>query len=176
MAVGIGFGDNGSTDRPAATRLVLDDEWVTNLSRDLIEDHARDAVIGIASGKRADDLHRRRGPRLRMGRRRCRQEPHTRDGAAQSTVYCHWHLSGSPRAYRSGAFLGKNVLGRYGRCSTALKSVSLSSRRLRNMFLVTVGKASPIKMWSPSGGSPPLSSALLRAICCSRASAVRSGP
>src|SRR5262245_12993979 len=111
VAVGIGLGDHGRTDRPAAAWLVLDDEWVPDLSRDLIEHHARDAVVGIAGGERADDLHRSAWPRLRIGRRRCGHERNTCDGAPQSTIYCHLHLSGSPRAYRSDTFLGKNVLG-----------------------------------------------------------------
>ena len=42
------------------------------------------------------------------------------------------------------------------------------------MFLDTVGKFGPIRMWSPSGGSDPVSSALARASACSSDSRVGS--
>jgi len=86
VAVRLRLGDHGRTDRPSATRLVLDDEWLAELARNLVEDDARDGVVGVARGERADDLYRPGGPSLAFSRRRCGHERKGRDGAAQATT------------------------------------------------------------------------------------------
>jgi hypothetical protein len=88
VAVRLGLGDHARTDRAAAARLVLDDEWLAELSRNLVEHDARDGVIGVTRGERADDLYRPGGPSLALSRRRCGHERHASDGdaAAQTTT------------------------------------------------------------------------------------------
>src|SRR5215468_8152615 len=58
VAVRLGLGDHGRTDRAAAARLVLDDERLAELSRNLVEHDARHGVIGVTRGECADDLYR----------------------------------------------------------------------------------------------------------------------
>ena len=88
VAVRLGLGDHARTDRAAAARLVLDDEWLAELSRNLVEHDARDGVVGVTCSERADDLHRPGRPRLRLSRRRCDHECHASDGdgTAQTTT------------------------------------------------------------------------------------------
>src|SRR5262245_33348378 len=86
VAVRIRLGDHGRTDRPSAARLVLDDEWLAELSRNLVKHDARDSVVGVPRGERADDLHRPGRPSLAFSRRRCGHECDTGDGAAQATT------------------------------------------------------------------------------------------
>src|ERR1700730_7014703 len=83
VAVRLSLGDHGRTDRAAAARLVLDDEWLAELSRNVVEHNARDGVIGVTRGERADDLYRPGGPSLRLSRCRCGHERHASDGAAK---------------------------------------------------------------------------------------------
>jgi len=86
VAVRLGLGDHGRTDRAAAARLVLDNERVAKLSRNLVEHDARDGVIGVTRGERADDLYRPGGPSLAFSRCRCGHERDAGNGAAQTTT------------------------------------------------------------------------------------------
>jgi hypothetical protein len=86
VAVRLSLGDHGRTDRAAAARLVLDDEGLAELSRNLVEHDARDGVIGVTRSERADDLYRPGGPSLAFSRCRCGHERHASDGAAQTTT------------------------------------------------------------------------------------------
>src|SRR5262249_16479685 len=86
VAVRLRLGDHGRTDRPSAARLVLDDEWLAEPSRNLVEHDARDSVIGVARGDRADDLYRPGGQSFWFSRRRCGHERDGGDGATQTTT------------------------------------------------------------------------------------------
>jgi len=86
VAVRRRLGDHGRTDRPSAARLVLDNEWLAELSRNLVEHDARDSVVGVTRGERADDLHRPGGPCFWFSRRSCGSERDAGDGAAQATT------------------------------------------------------------------------------------------
>jgi len=169
-AVGSAFATHGATDRPPPPALFLS----IRMGREPVarpdRSTTRDAVVGIAAVNGLMDLHRPRGPRF--GSRPPplpARSPHT-----PMALYKYGLVSfaplGYPRHTAAARSSEETYFGRYVRCSTSFEECETSPPcRCATCFLGEL-KASPIKILvgSPSGGSAPLSSALVRCVCCSR--------
>ena len=83
VAVRIGLGGRGGSDRPSGASAVLDHEGLADLLRHLIEHDARNGIGGVACAHRADGHDRAVGPILRQRGRREGNKNGARHGAAR---------------------------------------------------------------------------------------------
>jgi hypothetical protein len=74
MAIGRGLGDRVAADTASGTRPVLDHEGMSNLSSNLIEDHAGDDIARDACRNWHDNCDVSRRPILRRSRCECSDE------------------------------------------------------------------------------------------------------
>jgi len=88
MTIGRGLGDRIAANSASGTRPVLDHEGMSNLSSNLLEDHARDDIARDACRNWHDNCYVTRRPILRRSRCECDDEQERAQyGAAKYGVH-----------------------------------------------------------------------------------------